>query len=371
MSILSKLQRVTLLCSIVFIAGCSMLPRGAAVDTEILKEADSASADFAIYPVTRAFLPSIEEWQLVSGRRYNWIGHSHGANATTISVGDTVNLRIWDSDENSLLTAAGQPASDLGDSVVSRNGTIFIPYVGKVKVSGRTPDSARSAIQRSLEAISPSAQVQLVLKQGRGNTVDLVGGVRQAGNFPMEGTDFSVLGLIAAGGGVDPSLANPQIRLVRGHKIYGTSIDVLFDNPKLDTSLRGGDKVIIEKDERYFLSLGAAGSEALHPFTKSHVSAMDALSILGGVNDNRGDLQGILILREYPSSAVRPGVRGPRQTRVVFTIDLTSTDGLFSARNFAIQNKDLVLITESPITNTRTILGLVGSAFGVVNAVSN
>lgn len=246
-----------------------------------------------------------------------------------------------------------------------------MPYVGKVKVSGRTSDSARSAIQRSHEAISPSAQVQLTVKPGRGSSIDLVGGVRQPGIFQMEGTNFSVLSLIAAGGGVQTTLENPQIRLVRGHDIYGTSIEVLFDNPKLDTRLRGGDKVIIEKDKRYFLSLGAAGSEAVHPFTKSTVSAIDAISIIGGVNDNRGDLQGILILREYPSSAVRPGIGGPSQKRVVFTIDLTSSDGLFSARNFPIQNKDLVLVTESPINNTRTILGLVGSAFGLVNAVTN
>jgi polysaccharide export outer membrane protein len=366
-----RLKHFALMFFVVLVAGCSTLPRGAAVDSEILKEADDPEADFAVYPVTRAFLPSLQEWPHVAGRRYNWIGHSHGANTTVIQVGDTVNLRIWDSEENSLLTSAGQPVSDLNGNIVSPNGTIFVPYVGKVKVSGRSADSARSAIQRSLEAISPSAQVQLTVEAGRSNSVDLVGGVRQPGNFQMEGTDFSVLSLIAAGGGVQANLANPQIRLVRGHDIYGTSIDVLYDNPKLDTRLRGGDKVIIEEDERYFLSLGAAGSEALHPFTKNDVSAIDAMSIIGGVNDNRGDLQGILIMREYPNSAVRAGVRGPRQTRVVFTIDLTTSDGLFSARNFAIQNKDLVLVTESPINHTRTILGLVGAVFGVVSAVSN
>ena len=366
-----RLKHLVLIFLVTLVAGCSTLPRGAAVDTEILKEADSPEAGFAVYPVTRGFLPSLKEWPRVEGRRYNWIGHSHGTQTTTIQAGDIIDLRIWDSEENSLLTSTGQPASDLNGNVVSSNGTIFLPYVGKVKVSGRTSDSARSAIQRSLEAISPSAQVQLTVKPGRGSSIDLVGGVRQPEIFQMEGTNFSVLSLIAAGGGVQTTLENPQIRLVRGHDIYGTSIEVLFDNPKLDTRLRGGDKVIIEKDKRYFLSLGAAGSEALHPFTKSTVSAIDAMSIIGGVNDNRGDLQGILILREYPSSAVRPGIGGPSQKRVVFTIDLTSSDGLFSARNFPIQNKDLVLVTESPINNTRTILGLVGSAFGLVNAVTN
>lgn len=368
---LLNLKRSIGLCLVLTLAACSSLPRGAAVDNEILKAADDPNADFAIYPVTRAFLPSLKDWPTFGTRNYGWIGHSHGSTTNVIQPGDTINLRIWDSEDNSLLTGVGQQAADLPGLVVTPNGTIFVPYVGKVNVSGRSPDAARATIQRSLEAISPSAQVQLTMEQGRGNSVDLVGGVNTPGNFPMQGTGYSVLSLIAAGGGVSSSFSNPQIRLVRGHDIYGTSIEHLYDNPRSDTRLRGGDKVYIEEDERYFLSLGAAGTEALHPFTKADVSALDAMSIVGGVNDSRGDPQGILILREYPNSAVRPGVRGPRQQRVVFTIDLTSSDGLFSARNFQVMNEDLVLITESPINNARTILGLVGSAFGIASAVSD
>ncbi len=368
---LFNLKNALAIFFVAFVAGCSMLPRGAAVDTEILNEVDDPGTEFAIYPVTRAFLPSVNEWPNVSERSYNWIGHSHGSTATVIRSGDTVNLRVWDSEDNSLLNGPGQPFSELVGNVVSPSGTIFLPYVGKVKVSDRTADSARLAIQRSLEAVSPSAQVQLTVQAGRKRAVDLVGGVSRPGSFPLEDADYSVLSLIAAGGGIQPGFGNPQIRLIRGHEIYGTSISALYDNPRLDTRLLGGDKIIIEEDERYFLSLGAAGTEALHAFPKGHVSALDALSIVGGVNDSRADLQGILILREYPNSAVRPGVRGPRETRVVFTIDLTSSDGLFSARNFEIQSKDLVLVTESPINNTRTILSLVGSAFGLANTVTN
>jgi polysaccharide export outer membrane protein len=368
---LLNLKRSIGLCLALTLAACSTLPRGAPVDSEILRSANDPNADFAIYPVTRAFLPSLKEWPTIGTRSYGWIGHSHGSSTNVIQAGDVINLRIWDSEDNSLLTGIGQQAADLSGLVVTPNGTIFVPYVGKVNVSGRSPDAARATIQRSLEAISPSAQVQLTMVQGRGNSVDLVGGVGAPGSFPLQGTGYSVLSLIAAGGGVSNSFQNPQIRLVRGHDIYGTSISKLYDNPRLDTRLRGGDKVFIKEDDRYFLSLGAAGNEALHPFTKADVTALDAMSIVGGVNDARGDPQGILILREYPDSAVRPGVRGPRQQRVVFTIDLTSSDGLFSARNFHIMNEDLVLVTESPINNARTILSLIGATFGIVNVVSN
>jgi polysaccharide export outer membrane protein len=208
------------------------------------------------------------------------------------------------------------------------------------------------------------------MAEGRQNSIDLVGGVNSPGNIMMPDNDFSVLSAISSGGGVSAAMKNPQVKLVRGHDIYSTSVARLYDNPRLDTRLRGGDKVIVEEDRRYFLSLGAAGREAQHPFNRDHVSALDALAIIGGVNDARADPQGILILREYPSKAVRTDAAGPDQSRVVFTLDLTTSDGLFSARNFHIHSGDLVLATESPLNNTRTVLSVVGSIFGVVGAAN-
>ncbi|MCE8005555.1 polysaccharide biosynthesis/export family protein [Aestuariivita sp.] len=365
------LRAVGLTCAFLGLVACNNLPRGAAVDNEILREADDADADFAVYPVTRAFLPSLSDWPVVGEQELSWMQYSQGASSKLIRPGDMLSLRIWDSGENSLLTSLEQRSVDMSEIRVSSSGSIFVPYVGKVVVSGRTSDNARAQIQSELEAIVPSAQVQLSVAAGRSNSVDLVGGVNTPGSYPMPDRNFTVLGLIAAGGGVSQQLANPQIRLVRSGQMFGTSIDRLFANPGLDSRLVGGDKVIVEEDRRYFLSIGATGTEALHPFTKDTISAMDALSITGGINDGRGDPQGILILREYPASAVLPGQRGPRMQRVVFTVDLTNSDGLFSARKFQIRPGDLVLATESPITNARTILGLVGSAFGVVSAVSN
>ena len=174
-----------------------------------------------------------------------------------------------------------------------------------------------------------------------------------------------MLNLIAQGGGVQPGLVNPQVRLIRGGDIYGTSVARLFADPGLDTLLMGGDQVLVEEDRRYFLSLGAAGQQSQHRFPQDHVSALDAISIIGGVDGRRGDPGGVLVLREYPERAVRPDGRGPSQTRVVFTVDLTTADGLFSARNFRIHAGDLLLVTESPVTSAQTILGLVGSAFGI------
>ncbi len=365
------LTGLTLLLSLT-LSACSRLPAGAPKRDEILNQADTETGDFAIYPVTRAFLPSMAGWPVTGKRRdLPWIGSSPGARNQIIQPGDELTLSIWDSSENSLLTAADQRVAQLEKVEVSANGSIFVPYVGNISVIGLTPDLAREQLQSALEVIVPSAQVQLSLTEGRNNSVDLVSGVGRPGSYPMPDRNYTLLGLLADGGGIMPGFTHPQIRLMRRGAIYGTSVDQLYENPSRNTLLHGGDRVIVAEDERYFASFGATGIEALHTFTQDTLSAMDALSIVGGVTDSKADPQGLLILREYPASAVRPGVRGPRNTRVVFTIDLTSADGLFSARKFQINPNDLVMATESPVNEVLQVSNIVGNFFGLFNATQN
>jgi polysaccharide export outer membrane protein len=343
------------------------LPRGAGMEREIISGSNNADADFAVYPVTRAFLPTLAEWPVTGEPELNWITASAGSRSQIIAPGDMVSIAIWDSNDNSLLTAPEQRVVGLEEMRVSASGTIFMPYIGDQRISGLSPQAARARLQRELEAIVPSAQVQLSMSEGRANSVDLVGGVSSPGSYPMPDRNYTVLSLISQAGGVRGDLANPQIRLIRQGHLFGTSINRLYSEPALDTRLVGGDRVIVEEDERYFLSLGAAGSQDQHPFTQDIVTALDAMAIIGGVTSSRADPEGILILREYPASALRAGERGPRMERVVFTLDLTTSDGLFSARNFRIHSGDLVLATESPVTSVQTIFGLIGGVFGLAN----
>lgn len=351
------------------LVACDGLPRGAPVEREVVQAASGEVADFAVYPVTRDLLGILAEWPATGERHLNWIPTSGGARTQVIASGDQLQLTVWDSADDSLITN-GDPSAVINALTVGPDGTIFVPYVGNVRVSGMSTQLARERLQSEIDIIAPSAQVQLEMVEGRTNSVDLVGGVGAPGRLPMPDRNYTVLNAISDAGGVRAGMENPQIRLIRAGSIYGTSIDRLFAEPGLDTLLRGGDRVIVEDDRRYFLSLGAAGTQSQHAFPQDRVTALDALAIIGGVESSRGDPGGILVLREYPTSAVRTDARGPTQSRVVFSLDMTNADGLFSARNFRINPGDLVLVTESPVTGVQTIFSLIGSAFGLVGAAS-
>lgn len=350
----------------VFLAACST-PRGAGFENEVLSGRTTENSNglvvenFSVIPVTRSTLPQLASWPYVGGTRYHWINRQVQSPSLIIAPGDTLGITIWDAEENSLLTNAGQRVAKLQEISVGPDGRIFIPFVGNLKVSGVDPATARARIEASLIETVPSAQVQLNVSPGRGNTANLVAGVASPGVYPLPDRDFTILELLSQGGGVPRGIVNPQVRLMRGADIYGISLAQIYDDPQLDTTLRGGDRVIVEDEERYFVALGAAGQEALHIFPKDHVSALDSLAIMGGVSDNRADPQGILILREYPSNAVGQDAAQPSQERVVFTMDLTSTDGLFSAGKFQVMSGDLVYATESPAVAFSSVLSAVSA----------
>ena len=371
--IMGLICRRALALVLMFVLVACSVPRGAGFQQEVLAASDEVAEDgtplenFAVFEVTRSSLSSLTGWPNNSGRHYRWINRQAQPASLIISPGDTLAITIWDAEENSLLTSPGQRSAPLQDVRVASDGRIFLPFVGEMKVSGMSPQTARTRIEARLTETAPSTQVQLSVVPGRRNTVNLVSGVRSPGVYPLEDRDVTLLSVISAGGGVASNLANPQVRLMRGADIYGTSINRLFDNPQLDTTLRGGDQIIVEEEERKFLSLGATGREAVHTFPTDQVSALEALSIIGGVSDTRADPQGILILREYSARDVRTDGAGPPMSRVVFTVDLTSADGLFSAGKFQIMPGDLVYATESPIGAARTVFGIFSAALSIAN----
>lgn len=348
------------------------LPRGAALEYEITSAAHNERPNYAVVEVTRASVPIIAHWPPTGWTEgYRWLSGTRGPKSAVIRAGDTVNLVIWDSQENSLLTAPTQKVVPMAGLVVSSSGTIFVPYVDEVQISGQTPDSARRLIQDRIAEVLPSAQVQLSLQAGADNSVDLVSGVAAPGPQPLTSRDTRILSVISRGGGISPGLRNPLVRLTRGGTTYRIPAKDLFQTPSANIVLRGGDQIVVEEDERYFTALGASGTESIIDFDKASITALEAMSMIGGVDDSRGNPQGVLILREYPASAVRADRSGPDMPYVVFTIDLTTADGLFAARNFQINPKDTVMVTESPVTAAQTIFGLVGRIFGFGAQLSN
>lgn len=368
---MQKTVRLAFVALILGALGACSLPRGAALQSEITKAEADDTAAFQVVAVSRDNVKTLASWPRTGWHgHYHWPGKAQGPNSQVIAPGDKVVLTVWDNDQSSLL-AGPEGNSTLPEMTVSPGGTVFLPYVGEINVRGRTPAAARRHIQTELEVIAPSAQVQISHKPGRTSAVDAVRGVAQPGSYPLPDRNVSILSLISQAGGISTELRNPLVRLIRDGETYEIRAQTLLETASRDVTLRGGDKIIVDEDSRSFIALGATGREELVYFEQEHLTTLEALAIVGGLADNRADLKGLLILREYAGKDLRLDDSGPQKDQVVFSFDLTSADGLFAARKFQVNPDDVVIASESPVTSARTIFGLVGSIVGLGGSINN
>ncbi|KMK66489.1 polysaccharide biosynthesis/export family protein [Puniceibacterium sp. IMCC21224] len=286
-----------------------------------------------------------------------------------INPGDTLGLTIWENVDDGLLAADATNSTALEEVQVDGSGFIFVPYAGRIKAAGNSPEAIRRVITQRLEDQTPDPQVQVRRLAGDGSTVSLVGAVGGQGVYAIERPTRTLSAMLARAGGVTivPEIA--QVTVQRGGESGKIWFQDLYEHPGMDIALRGGDKILVEEDTRAFTALGATGTQARVPFETQTLSAVEAIAQVGGLLTSSADPTGVFIFRNEPAEIAnqvmgRTDLIG--EQRMVYVLDLTEPNGLFMARDFVVRDQDLLYVTEAPFTQwDKTIAALTGSLSAV------
>jgi polysaccharide biosynthesis/export protein len=288
-----------------------------------------------------------------------------------ISPGDVLGLTIFENvKDDPLLGNTGQRVSALTDVQVDGQGYIFVPYAGKIKAAGQSPDSLRNVITKKLDTQTPDPQVLVQRVAGDGATVSISGFAGAQGIIPIERPTRTLSTMLAKAGGVtiEPEVA--IIRVTRGTKTGRVWLQDLNSNPQLDIALRAGDKIFVDRDTRAFTALGATGAQNRVPFTTQTLSAIEALATVGGLSSGTADPTGVFVFRNEPA-AIANAVLGRKdlqgEQRMVYVLDLTQPTGMFEARDFLIRDGDTVYVTEAPFVQWNKTLSAITGTTGAAN----
>ncbi|EBA06087.1 polysaccharide biosynthesis/export family protein [Sagittula stellata] len=297
----------------------------------------------------------------------------------TIQPGDTLGLTIWENVDDPLLGAGGGAGGGGGPATleevqVDGSGFIFIPYAGRIRAAGNTPERIRQIITSKLEDQTPDPQVQVRRLAGDGSTVSLLGAISGQGVYAIERPTRTLSSMIARAGGVtiEPEIA--QIKIIRGDRTETIWFQDLYKNPDFDIALRGGDRILVEEDTRAFTALGATGTQARVPFEAQSISAVEAIATVGGLISATADPTGVFVFRNEPAEIAnqvlgRTDLIGAQ--RMVYVLDLTEPNGMFMARDFVIRDQDTLYVTEAPYVQwDKTIASLTGSLSSVATITS-
>jgi polysaccharide export outer membrane protein len=358
---LSWVRPVAILAALTLAASCS-LPKVGPSKRQIFAGSVQKEGD--------AFIVSVNDRVTRATAVVPALGFSDGfvtagqLTSDTIRPGDVLGLTIWENVDDGLLANEATNATALEEVQVDSAGYIFVPYAGRLRASGNTPEQLREVITAKLEDQTPDPQVQVRRVAGDGSTVSLTGAVGGQGVYPIERPTRTLSTMLARAGGVaiEPEIA--QVTVIRGEQQGKIWFQDLFNHPELDIALRGGDRILVESDSRSFTALGATSAQARVPFESQDLSALEAIAQVGGLISTSSDPTGVFIFRNEPAAIAnqvlgRDDLIGAQ--RMVYVLNLTQPNGLFIARDFVVRDEDTLYVTEAPYAQWTKTISLLAS----------
>ena len=305
---------------------------------------------------------------------YGRFGDYRGAVEQRIGVGDTIEVTIFEAAGGGLFsqpvlsaTSTGSHSAQIPPQVVQRDGSITVPYAGRVSVVGQTtPEVEKTIVDRLTgKAIEPQAIV--TLSKNVSTSVTVGGEAIRGARIPLTARGDRLLDVIAMAGGITAPANESFIELTRGGKTIRVPFQTLIANPKENIFARPGDTLTIVRYPLSFTAVGATGRNAVVPFDAVGISLEEAVGKSAGLLDERADPEGVFVLRYEPTAVVRdyPGLTARQASLnlvpVAYIINMRDPNSLFLARRFSVHDKDIVYVSNSPFSDLQKVLGLVGT----------
>lgn len=358
---------IVAILSAMVLAGCSNLPASGPSTADIVsRQGEDVDLGFELVDLAPTSLVAI------NGRSDHSFsgsfGDRSGATETRIGIGDFLAVTIWEAGAGGLFSAPlttdrftpGSRTATIPEQAVARDGTISVPYAGRVSVAGKTSAQVEAAIQERLAGKAIQPQVLVTLSRAISSSVAVTGEVASGGRIPLSNKGDRVLEVIAAAGGIRAPVNETEVRLTRGSRTLAVPMITIVNNPRENIYLRGGDTLTLVRNPQTFIAAGATGQNTEIPFNADAMNLAQAIAKAGGLLDFRADPQGVFLYRFENVETLRrikpdsPLLgQGRRLIPVVYRVNLRDPNGLFVAQGLRMQRGDILYVSNAPLTDVQ------------------
>src|ERR1700737_1169772 len=206
-----------------YLTGCGGLPSSGPIAVEVSSQEnqDSSLGGYILIDIDERIARFTSSQPRKSFAR---VFHNTGpAPDLRVGVGDSVVVTIYEAAAGGLFSAgvsdrsatAGSRTAAIPEQVVARDGTIAVPYAGRLRVAGMRPSSVEDAGVQAREGKAIQPQAVVTITKNYSNTAT-GGGEGVAGNrVSLNPRGDRILDVIASAGGIRVGAHEAFIRLTR------------------------------------------------------------------------------------------------------------------------------------------------------------
>ncbi|MEN3950809.1 polysaccharide biosynthesis/export family protein [Iodidimonas sp. SYSU 1G8] len=300
----------------------------------------------------------------------------------TVAVGDVLAVTMWEAGPGGLFSTPamtlggeaqiGARSAVLPDQTVAPDGTISVPYAGRLKVTGLQPAQIEQAIIAALKDRAVQPQAMVAVRSSSANSVTVAGDAVGGARLTLAVGGDRVLDVIAQAGGLRVAAHDVFVRLTRGGETASMSYNALLAQPEENVFLRGGDILTVIRNPQTFTALGATGANGVVAFDGDRLSLEEAVGKVGGLQDQRANPSAVFLFRFERAETLRsiaPGKIAPAAdgaVPVIYRLDLKNPASYFCARQFAVADKDIVYVANAQLNELQKFLNIIGSVLAPV-----
>lgn len=375
----------------VLVSGCSLVPRDGPASLTVRGKADATLLDTGqlsyafvnLTPLTVPMFTAEPQPPIVFSRAFM------GARAADprIGTGDVLAITIYEAGGGGLFQPES-PTSRAGSAQipnqqVDRDGNITVPFVGQVRVIGRTPTEVQRDLEERLKTRAIEPQVLVNIADRRASEVTILGDVGAPQRLPVDVRGITLIDALTRAGGSRASYFDTIISIQRRGRTERALLTHVIKDPSQNINLLPGDIVYVSREQRFYLAFGATlsssgglvgSSNRRYVFNEPNLTLADGVAQAGGLLDGRADATAVFLFRLVPKASLqKAGVdvsrfAGPL-VPTIFNIDWSHPEGMFLANEFYLQNRDIIFVANSPTQDLSKVLSVINQILGTVRSV--
>jgi polysaccharide export outer membrane protein len=371
-SVLSRLLLLPGLCLLsVLSGGCAAMPHAGVSRSQVQQAESSGSVEGIVLKRVDGTLAR----KLGESKNFKPFGEIFGGagpRSYLIGPGDTIEITVWETPPSILfggvaldpkVGALSTSAETLPAQMVMDDGSISMPFAGRIKVDGRSVREIEKDITARLQGKANNPQVMVRVSGNPTSQVSVIGDVAKSANMSLTPKRERLLDTLAGVGGVTQSVTHMSLQLSRAGVTAGMPLDSIVRDPKQNIFLLPGDVLTALFQPWAFSVLGATGKNQEIPFEARGISLAQALARSGGLDDNRADPGGVFVFRFEDAQLVdEPTAQLPVNGKVpvVYQVNFNDPGAFFVTQNFPVQDKDVIYVANMPSAELAKFLRMIG-----------